>query len=110
MRISDWSSDVCSSDLRIYAKVGPVRGQRGAMPVKNPAAAGGDEREVDAVAFGFELIFLVLEDSEIAHSRGQQHTEPALHRSHHQTAPVEAVAPGAGGRMALGKQIGRAHV
>src|SRR3546814_18557263 len=65
MRISDWSSDVCSSDLFVYwheegINGGPVDGQYvTAVPqkcigtinlTKEPAAVFGDEKEAKAAA------------------------------------------------------------
>src|SRR3546814_6434337 len=49
MRISDWSSDVCSSDLRIYAAIGLAAGDvgragdvgAGMMPWHAPGAGAG---------------------------------------------------------------------
>src|SRR3546814_9484399 len=56
MRISDWSSDVCSSDLRIRARRCPRRRRRpsAAPPVRAPCARGlvGLEARGGSVATG----------------------------------------------------------
>src|SRR3546814_15649638 len=41
MRISDWSSDVCSSDLDLYARVAPALTVYSGRPVPDPAFAPG---------------------------------------------------------------------
>src|SRR3546814_8245632 len=38
MRISDWSSDVCSSDLKGPARAGPCRGARGRIGAPFPSS------------------------------------------------------------------------
>src|SRR3546814_7116102 len=51
MRISDWSSDVCSSDLR--------EALRGAIPVRNPSTAGTVHADgMHLVEIGERTIFL----------------------------------------------------
>ncbi len=75
----------------VDAEIGPVRSQRSAVAIEHPAAPRGDQRQVDAVALAFELVFLVLGDGDIAHSRGQQHAEPAHGGADDEGSPVEGI-------------------
>src|SRR3546814_9943716 len=42
MRISDWSSDVCSSDLAAGRRTGAGGGARGVLPRQGPAGGAGE--------------------------------------------------------------------
>src|SRR3546814_11694735 len=64
MRISDWSSDVCSSDLLVLECVGPLQelqggqfGQLGFDPANGVASNLGMQRQPAAMPYagGFEL-------------------------------------------------------
>src|SRR3546814_11056368 len=46
MRISDWSSDVCSSDLRVYAAFDKMREQIDRMASQAEFGVGGEQDEV----------------------------------------------------------------
>src|SRR3546814_20511889 len=48
MRISDWSSDVCSSDLRADHRADQTRAVLRSVPADRPAEEGGEERADDA--------------------------------------------------------------
>src|SRR3546814_17889717 len=58
MRISDWSSDVCSSDLHSEQAGGPVRPLRAGKSAGAGAIAKQDRRHRDALveSFGFSKI------------------------------------------------------
>src|SRR3546814_17806467 len=57
MRISDWSSDVCSSDLLVDVKAGGA-GERGVAPLPDLRARPGDEFIDIAMVVGEEDIAL----------------------------------------------------
>src|SRR3546814_10464023 len=46
MRISDWSSDVCSSDLLVICRSARAVGQKDGLAVRHGAGEGGDRRAV----------------------------------------------------------------
>src|SRR3546814_15386308 len=48
MRISDWSSDVCSSDLKLERRNLPGRSAQVDLPDKREPAATGEQHVVDA--------------------------------------------------------------
>ena len=91
----------------IDAEIGAVGGERRAVAVENPAAAGRDQRQIDPVAFGFELVLLVLRDRQPGEATGQQRADPAHRRSDGEAAAREraverrradeGAAPGAAG-------------
>ena len=74
---------------QVDPEIRAVGGERCAVAVEDPAAARRNKGEVDAVAFGFETIFLVLRDRQIAQPQRQQHPDPALDRADHHRAPLE---------------------
>jgi len=51
---------------QIDAEIRSVGCKRGAVAIKDPASARGYQSEIDAVAFGFETVFLILGDRQIA--------------------------------------------
>src|SRR3546814_21064481 len=58
MRISDWSSDVCSSDLGVLVRTGNAGAQAAAVPAIRHAVndgGGGAARRVLAVLSGLDL-------------------------------------------------------
>src|SRR3546814_15568884 len=90
MRISDWSSDVCSSDL-------PV-----AVLVLAPRAAGAWRVAADAVRPGRDFLFGEVarrRDLERRHARGHQSQRPCI--------DIAAVVL-AGERIEMRGEIGRA--
>src|SRR3546814_9402270 len=72
MRISDWSSDVCSSDLLI-GQCGTATGQRAAANdlVQQNALVGGETGEVDRVGGIHGLLSGAEETVEIGRARLQ---------------------------------------
>src|SRR3546814_6848862 len=66
MRISDWSSDVCSSDLR-YARIGTTRNQGIEMSV-----SGALTKRLNMVAGGVFLKPRVIEDATAAAAIGKR--------------------------------------
>src|SRR3546814_11462474 len=59
MRISDWSSDVCSSDLRVGpVRREPVHGRNGGTAQKNRAQPGGNSNQHsrDRAQFGRQFL------------------------------------------------------
>src|SRR3546814_11777424 len=67
MRISDWSSDVCSSDLPAYGRAGPRPGTAPGRPGRRVAGAVGGRTGMDLDQGGRQLAGLVLD----AAGRGQ---------------------------------------
>src|SRR3546814_12252907 len=77
MRISDWSSDVCSSDLKGPARAGPCRGARGRIGAPFPSSP-----KVSAMPFQPRVAILIP-----AADYGE-HWRPALTRK--KAAPTQA--------------------
>ncbi|PAV93235.1 hypothetical protein WR25_22338 [Diploscapter pachys] len=61
------------------------------MTIDDPAAPRGDHRQVDAVAFGQKVVFLVLGDREIAHAAGEHDADGALRGAEQPRPAREAV-------------------
>ena len=76
----------------IDPEIGAVRGERGTIAIKDPSAPRRNQREIDAVALGFEPVFLVLGNREIGEAPGQQHADPALDCADQHRPPLEHVA------------------
>ena len=63
----------------IDAKVGAVGGDGLADTIDKPAAPGWDKRQVDTVAFGSELVFLILSHRDVGHARRNNTAHHRLH-------------------------------
>src|SRR3546814_4125042 len=102
MRISDWSSDVCSSDLRLRCREGDVEVHAGQAPQPesaDPAAMVAGELEPQGVAV----------ELQIQHP-GRQGTGKANEDGDDVDALVADHHGGAFGYRLCSHQIGRAHV
>ena len=79
---------------QIDAKVGPVVGQRLSVPVQYPSPAGWYQGQVDAIAFGKNVIFLVLRDADPSHPADQHGSEPCLYSPDHHCPAREGEGKG----------------
>ena len=90
---------------QVDAEIGAVIGQRPAVAIDNPAAPGRDQRQVDAIAFRQELIFLILGNADPAHAANQQCADRALEPAdHHGPAAEGETLGGFGDDLALGRR------
>jgi hypothetical protein len=76
----------------VDAKVAAIDRDRLAVPVDDPAAARGDNDQLDAIAFGQQLIMLVLRDRQPAKSPDQQRANRGLGAADERHAPREGEA------------------
>ena len=70
-----------------------VVGKGFAVAVDDPAAARGDERQIDAVAFGFEDVAIIVDDRDIAHPRRERGAHGDLSAADDKGAAREGEAP-----------------
>ncbi len=76
--------------------------ERRAMAVDDPAAARGDQRQIDAVAFRFEDVAIIVDHRNIGHARRERDADRRLRPADDERAAGEGYAPpGFGDRRTL---------
>ncbi len=63
----------------IDAKIRPVVGNGLAITVDKPTPARRNDRQVDSIAFGQQLVFFVIGDGNVGHPRGNRQADSRLH-------------------------------
>src|SRR3546814_9892200 len=109
MRISDWSSDVCSSDLLLDGIFGPARRAENAIQQSRNIEIGIERGEMEPTAGQGDLdLREVLEPRVLQTFRALwgEHEAGAVGQ-HDDNLPTLAVVPDLD---STGNQIGRAHV
>ena len=62
----------------VDAEIGFILGNRLSVAINQPAAPGRDQCEIDPIAFGKQLVALVLGDRDIGHAASKQHADTDL--------------------------------
>ena len=73
----------------IDAEVGTIGSERGTIAIKQPSPARRNQRQIDSVAFGFEPVFLVLGNRDVAHAHCQKHADAALNAADNNAAAIK---------------------
>ena len=66
----------------VYPKIRTIGCDGFAITVNEPTATGRDDGEVDPIAFGKQLIFLVIGHGDIGHTRGHGQADRCLHAAY----------------------------